>query len=288
MEYARSENWVPVTSMVDGRDNPVYKYMVEHKADFVKNNGEEKVNNYLEGRFFWDLMNGAMGKTAYDPMQLADLYVDMQKAALPESGLTYKIYNLARMRAGKDYIGMINYMKENEESLAQVKPYIDTSFDIPEEELNSDLRENLIAYFSGIAEKAGNTGLGQQMRTMIYQLQNKTRGIDFSESSFSEVLAKAKAEGKAVFIDCYTSWCGPCRWMATEVFTDARVAEVFNTRFINMKIDMEKGEGPELAKRFDVTAYPTLVFVNSDGEVIEKNVGALQPTALLEFASKIK
>lgn len=46
-----------------------------------------------------------------------------------------------------------------------------------------------------------------------------------------------------VFMDCYTSWCGPCKMMAQEVFSREDVGQFMNTRFVNVKLDMEKGEG---------------------------------------------
>lgn len=103
----------------------------------------------------------------------------------------------------------------------------------------------------------------------------RAQGIAFLESAtVAEALAKAKTEGKSVFVDCYTSWCGPCKLLARDVFPQKEVGDFFNPRFVSLKLDMEKGEGPEMAKRWDVNAYPTLTFLNSDGEVMFQTVGA--------------
>ena len=74
--------------------------------------------------------------------------------------------------------------------------------------------------------------------------------MQFDEGSFSEVLAKAKQEKRMVFMDCYTSWCGPCKMMVQDVFSQEDVGQFMNTRFVNVKLDMEKGEGRELAKKY--------------------------------------
>ena len=73
-------------------------------------------------------------------------------------------------------------------------------------------------------------------------------------------LKRPKQRIKLVFMDAYATWCGPCKWMSANVFTDPKVADYFNANFVNIKMDMEKGEGPELARQFNLRAYPTLVF----------------------------
>ena len=65
------------------------------------------------------------------------------------------------------------------------------------------------------------------------------QGINFDHGTWKEVLAKAKAEDKLVFVDVYTSWCGPCKKMAAEVFPLADVGQLFNPNFVNYKIDAE-------------------------------------------------
>ncbi|NML23336.1 thioredoxin family protein [Pseudoflavitalea sp. G-6-1-2] len=110
-------------------------------------------------------------------------------------------------------------------------------------------------------------------------------GIQFEHGSWKAVLAKARQENKLVFIDVYTSWCGPCKKMVNEVFPRKDVGEKFNASFINYKLDAEKGEGIDIAKSFDVKAYPTYLFVNGDGELIYRFGGYNEPTAFLKEAS---
>lgn len=103
---------------------------------------------------------------------------------------------------------------------------------------------------------------------------------------FQQALDKAKSEGKIVFMDCFTTWCGPCRKLAAESFTDKEVGDFFNTRFVNVKVDMEKGEGPELAAQFGVRAYPTLLWINPDGSVKHRVTGFVPAANLLYDGQK--
>ncbi|MBL7813509.1 MAG: thioredoxin family protein [Saprospiraceae bacterium] len=103
--------------------------------------------------------------------------------------------------------------------------------------------------------------------------QNTEGGIKFIHDKFNEALAVAGKEKKIIFLDAYTTWCGPCKMMSKNVFTNGDVAVLYNKEFVNLKMDMEKGEGPALLQRYGIAAFPTLLFLNSEGEVVHKALG---------------
>ena len=111
-----------------------------------------------------------------------------------------------------------------------------------------------------------------------------SQGIQFNKGEWKEILAKAKKEKKLIFVDAYAAWCGPCKMMERDVFSQKQAGDYFNAKFVNAKIDMEKGEGIGLSRDFGVMAYPTLVFVNSSGEVVHRAVGYHNTDQLLELA----
>lgn len=115
----------------------------------------------------------------------------------------------------------------------------------------------------------------------------KKAGISFDYSSWDDVLKKAKIENKLIFIDAYTTWCGPCKMMAKNVFTDAEVGTFFNQNFINVKLDMEKEPGLSLKSKLSVTAYPTLIFIDANEKVEHKAVGALPKADFLKFGNEV-
>ena len=118
-----------------------------------------------------------------------------------------------------------------------------------------------------------------------------SQGIKFEKGTWKEVLAKSQKANKPIFIDIYTSWCGPCKQMSNEIFPLETVGKVFNENFICYQIDAEKGEGIALAKKYGVKAYPTYLFIKSDGNLFyltvgsmpEKNFIAVSKTALDEM-----
>lgn len=113
------------------------------------------------------------------------------------------------------------------------------------------------------------------------------QGIEFEHGTFQEALDKARAEGKPVFMDCYTSWCGPCKRMAATVFVDSAVGEYYNANFVNTKFDMEKGEGPTIAAKYGIRAYPTLLWLDADGEVKNKVVGGQDVVSFIASGTKV-
>lgn len=108
-------------------------------------------------------------------------------------------------------------------------------------------------------------------------------GITFIHEKFGEALKLAKSSNKTLFIDAYTTWCGPCKAMTKTVFTEKMVAAFYNSQFINLKLDMEKGEGPDVAKRFGISAYPTLLFIDGDEKLVHKALGFQDVAAFIEI-----
>ena len=110
-------------------------------------------------------------------------------------------------------------------------------------------------------------------------------GVNFKNITFEQALAIAKQENKLVFIDCYTSWCAPCKTMLEKVFTQGKAGGYFNPRFVCVKYDMEKGEGIKLAQRFEIHSYPTFLIVRPDGIVQHKLIGG---SNLEEFIFRVE
>jgi thioredoxin-related protein len=112
--------------------------------------------------------------------------------------------------------------------------------------------------------------------------------INFEHSDIASVYAKARKENKLIFVDAMTSWCGPCKLMAKHVFTNDTVADYFNTNFVNLKLDMEKGEGLPFAEKYNVNCYPNLFFIDADGNEIHRIAGGLTTTEFMAFAQTLK
>lgn len=96
-----------------------------------------------------------------------------------------------------------------------------------------------------------------------------------SSPLLTQVLEKAERENKVVFVDIYTDWCLPCKVMDKEVFEDEATAEFMNENFINYKVNGEKGEGPDINLIYSINGFPTLLFLDTKGRVLERNDGSM-------------
>lgn len=112
-----------------------------------------------------------------------------------------------------------------------------------------------------------------------------TGGIEFFKGTWQQALEKANKEHKLVFLDAYASWCGPCKKMKHNVFTDTAVAAFFNKNFVNVAADMEHGEGVNIADMFGIDSYPTLIFANGDGMQLGRKSGYHNPEELIALAT---
>lgn len=111
-------------------------------------------------------------------------------------------------------------------------------------------------------------------------------GIQFFKGTYEQALAKAEKQNKLIFIDCYTSWCVPCKKLAAEVFPLKKMGDLYNENFINIQVDMEKGVGIELTKKFGITAFPTLLLINPKGYKIDQIVGYWEADTLISWADR--
>ena len=98
---------------------------------------------------------------------------------------------------------------------------------------------------------------------------------NFQKLTLDEACTKARAEKKLIFVDCYTSWCGPCKMLAPTV---DKLAEKYDGKVIVGKVDVD--EEQELARQFGVMSIPTVVLFK-DGKEVQRTVG-VQPQAAFE------
>lgn len=124
------------------------------------------------------------------------------------------------------------------------------------------------------------------LTAILYTVLGFSQGINFEKGSWKEVLEKAKQTNKPIFVDVYTSWCGPCKMMNKDIFPQDSVGSYFNNAFINYQIDAEKGEGVSLAKLYNVNAYPTYVFINPKGEFVYKFMGSMPAEVFIKKAKE--
>jgi len=107
-----------------------------------------------------------------------------------------------------------------------------------------------------------------------------------TQAQLDSVMQVSKATGKPVYLDVSTTWCGYCRRLHRQVYTDSAVAAYFNAHFINITIDGDQPLGKEMARIYGVRGFPTLLFLNSEGGVLHRVNGYVEPAVFLSHGRR--
>jgi thioredoxin-related protein len=115
--------------------------------------------------------------------------------------------------------------------------------------------------------------------------------------SWASIKARAKAEQKYIFMDAYTTWCGPCKYMTKNIFPQKAVGEFLNQHFINVKFQLDTAANDDaaakaqyadaalIATQYKVRAYPTYLFFNPEGELVHRELGSSEAPAFIAKAA---
>ena len=123
-------------------------------------------------------------------------------------------------------------------------------------------------------------------------------GMHFTHGlSWKQVQEKAKAENKYIFVDGFTTWCGPCRVMSKNIFPQAAVGDFYNANYINIKVQLDttakdneevKGwytDAHDIMTQYKVNVFPTYLFFSPGGKLVHRAVGSSEAP---EFIAKGK
>lgn len=112
-------------------------------------------------------------------------------------------------------------------------------------------------------------------------------GVQFHKGTWKEALALAKKENKLIFVDVYATWCGPCKRLKANTFSNKKVGQFYNQNFINVALNGEKGDGVMLMRKYNLRSFPSLLFIDEKGNVVTKTVGYHNADQFLQLGKKV-
>ena len=253
-----------------------FQFIYEHRDELIRENGQ-KVTEFLIQSAFQKIFPYMV----YDKNSDLNLFMEIKQKlesldpSLQSRQQLLDICQILILRQEKKYAEMLNVWERCMVNFPN--SMVEWKFDMTLgllQDMGESEKKQAVAFLSSKLQKMPEGKKRSQYQGTIAQLTSY-QGIVFETGTLNEALEKAKNEGKALFVDCYTSWCGPCQMMSKRVFPQKIVGDFMNPSFISIKIDMEKGEGVELAKRWKVNSFPTYLVLNAQGEVVYTSKGAM-------------
>lgn len=90
---------------------------------------------------------------------------------------------------------------------------------------------------------------------------------------YHRALEEAASQDKLLFVDFYTTWCGPCKQLDKYVFENDSVATVLGQDIVLLKYDAEQDTVFHLSKKYHVNSYPTGLLLTPRGEMLTRSTG---------------
>lgn len=295
-DKAKEVYWPLVRTNASTYDSEGMDFILANHKKLVNNVGEQEVNSVVGRVFMRDLSKMLSNKaTSEQNEQDPALKLAGQYAALTSrmSGVDFdgkaSCLLMAELVGAKiennltEYIDILEARHSELQCMELVSVFEGAEKILPKDDAKRHyVRLSAIAGEISAAAKEEPNKLYFEVLSKNYRRRGNV-GVYWEDfASLDDAIARISVEGKPIFLDCYTSWCGPCKQMAENVFTVEEVGDFFNERFINIKMDMEKGEGPKVAEKFGVRAYPTFVIIGPDGSMRHMIVGGDNGAAFIE------
>lgn len=297
------ENWFLYKVFCVNHEDEKAQYLIDNLQDYYPNIGKDKADS-MAYRFLKLSLGGYLSsyyvnQKTFDDKKFEKVIRQIKSVNLNQQKELNSFMNVAIARVkcdtteGDDYKSFMKVCKEEFDNFDQTNcSSIVGNFGQLTLRASDKVKLDALALMDKYVAKFFPDGLkGYDVivfKNLSGALKPFKRGeaIDFKDIPFDEAMKQAKEKKRLIFIDCYTTWCGPCKQLSSEVFTANVVKSYFDKNFVNLKIDMEKGEGVELAKKFKIKGYPTTLLINDKGEVVYEKVGSASVETFLSDFTK--
>lgn len=260
---------------------PDFDFILTHIPALEKNVGKEKIDQFLFNAYYVLLNDHARGRANENTASIARIRKDLETLSITRKAELLGLCELAETVNDKNAARLLELFETKELNRENIWIYGGALSKLDDQFTKADFTR-IAKVWERVTASTADEATRPYFQNMQEQYQKRAHiGVLFEDLTFEQALAKAKKNHSMIFMDCYTSWCGPCKYMTNTIFPQEKMGDYLN-RFICVKYDMEKGEGPELLKRFNVGAFPTFIILNPDGTVRHKIVGGNDADGFIE------
>lgn len=134
------------------------------------------------------------------------------------------------------------------------------------------------------------------LTALSVQAQVQERGIHFEKGkTWAHIKAQAAHDHKFIFVDCYATWCGPCKMMDRDIYPLSDVGQIANTNFISVKVQMDTSKKDDtftkswyadahaLQRKYNVGAFPTYLFLSPEAKLVHQGQGLKEPKEFIRL-----
>lgn len=97
--------------------------------------------------------------------------------------------------------------------------------------------------------------------------------VRFYDGSYDELLRESRKQKKPIILEFWATWCIPCRKMENETFANPEFAAYINKNFLVYKVNIDTFDGMDIADKYNIDAYPTLIQLDSKNKYVNRYKG---------------
>ena len=268
-----------------------FRFLVDHRHVYQKLLGDTIVNKFLKRKYSSVVSNLIIGSTIENKndreakIEMAGLIEkELSMFAFEDSVKLFAEIRLAKAGLGSDMQEVIDVLKTVEPDERYGEGFIQAmGVRMVMQRGTDENKRQLLAMKDHLLGDGNST---YPLKYLLKEIEKELlEGVHFVDLSFEKALMKAKEENKLLFVDCYTSWCGPCKDMAKNVLPTKELGDLLNPVCVCIKCDMDNAKVKEVLGKYNIKAFPTFLIITPDGELQHKVVGS---SCVEEFVEILK